>query len=437
MKLFNTITCAFIAFCLISLQTSCKKENDNFADYPISLSVKDTLGTTKLTWTKIESSDFIEYVVVRSNKDSIRDFSNLNTTGGAVIISRISNVKQTDFLDFSGTNFAVKFYYRVFARMKNRTLSSPNYQYNSDLSVLNIAQPSEIIQDVSNPNLVYLNSLSSNQIILYDLLKDSIIAKSTSTFGSSRIILASDKGNNAELIQYNSQRVYFFDAKTLELKTSVNFAYNIYNISGSQDGFIYMYVDESNKQLQILRLSDHKVISTLSSYINNNYFYSAFLNKIPNTNSVLVIENNSSNPNVAKILHDPQGNFVSSQYLGRIINNSSFSQLMRISSKGAYFFFNSLVFAEPLDITKPLNLVLQNFSDFAFKEDETKCYIVRQIFTNTTNNLLEEYSLPNGKLLRTLTTKITGRFVIYKDKAYIFGASNVSSQQTILQKVQL
>ena len=43
------------AFCLFS----CKKEGGNFPSFPLQLALKDSLGLNKLTWNKLETSDFI------------------------------------------------------------------------------------------------------------------------------------------------------------------------------------------------------------------------------------------------------------------------------------------------------------------------------------------------------------------------------------------
>ena len=132
-----------------------------------------------------------------------------------------------------------------------------------------------------------------------------------------------------------------------------------------------------------------------------------------------------------------QGNFSSSKIIGRTVNNFSSNIPVKVSSKGTYFLINGQIYAEPLDVNKPLSLFLQNFNDFAYKPDESKCYIIRQNFNNFSTFNLEEYNLPSGKISKISNTKVIGRFVIHNNKAYIFGSNNNSSQQTILQKVQL
>jgi hypothetical protein len=441
MKPFNTVLYGLTVLGLLVFQTACKKEDDSYQDFPIKLTVKDTVGSTKLIWTKIESSDFIEYVIVRSTKDPITNFSDLNTSAGAFIMSRISNAKQVEAFDFNNNSFNLtsKLHYRVFARLKNRTLSSENFTYNSDIFTINTQPPSEIIQDENNPNLVYFNATNSGQILLYNLEKDTIEAKIFTNGTSSKLILASDKGKNTELIFFSTynRKIYFYDAQTLQLKTTMDFPNYVYNVTSSQDGFIAIFTDEYNKQIQIVRLSDHKVVSTNSSTINNTYnFYSStWLSKFPTGNTVLLVENSSS-PMVAKMTHDALGTIINNQFLGRIISSNS-SNGVKISPKGNYLFINGQIYAEPLDINKPINLFLQGNFESVFNSDDTKFYTFRQNFNGGIANMLEEYGLPDGKLLRTLSPKLVGRLVIYKNKAYIFGQSNSSSSQMVLQKVQL
>ena len=444
MKFPITFPCAVLVFALISLQTACKKETDTFELYPIKITAVDTLGTTKLSWNKIESSDFIEYVVVRSNKDSIADFSELNTSGGAVIVGRVSNAKQSEFLDFNSTSTINRLYYRVFARLKNRTISSANYVLNSDLSVLNIPFSNDIIQDEFNPNLVYLNGANAGQVTLYDLAKDSILAQSTPVFSSSsRIVLASNNGNNAEIVQfvYGSRKIVFRDSKTLEIKATMDFAYTVYGLDATLDGFICITTDQGGKQFQMIRLSDHQIISTQSNIIENYSFYSYSSNiyKIPNSTAFLVLEG-SSNLYLARLTYDAQGNFTPAKLAGRLLNTGSSSvNFQKISTKGGYYYFMGQIYAAPFDVTKPMNFFIQSgYYDFVFKQDESKFYTLRQTFSSSNTSLLEEYNLPNGKLYRTLNTRVGGRLVLYKDKAYMFGSTNSSSsQQMILQKIQL
>jgi hypothetical protein len=441
LKMFRSFAYALLALCLVGLHTACKKETDTYDLYPIHLSSVDTLGTIKLSWTKIETSDFIEYVVVRSIKDSIADFNELNTSGGATIIGRVTNAKLSEFLDFVSNSTVNRFYYRVFARLKNRTISSANYRYNSELTILNVTIPSEIIQDEKNPNLVYLNASNTGQITLYDLEKDSILAQSSTVFSSSHIILASDRGANAEIVQVfnNSRKIVFRDAKTLEIKANLDFNYSIYNADGSQDGFICISTDEYNKQFQLIRLSDHKIVSTQSNVIENYPFYSYgnVINKLPNSNTILVAESSSS-PSLARLTYDAQGFFTQAKLIGRIQSTSS-SAVNKISTKGNYYWLYGQMYAEPLDINKPLNTFIQsNYTDFIFKPDETKFYVMRQVFGNSVSNIIEEYNIVNGKQIRTLTSRILGRMIPFKDKIYVFGGSNNgSNQQTIIQKIQL
>jgi hypothetical protein len=450
MKILNTFIGVSIAVCLFCSQISCKKETDNYDLFPIKLTSVDTLGTTKLSWTKIETSDFIEYVIVRSSRDTIGSFSDLSSSRTAQIIGRLSTAKQNEFFDtFNGSLNVNRVYYRVFARLKNRTISSANYVYNSELSVVATPVPSEIIQDDISPNLVYLNAANSGIIALYDLEKDSILARISSGFNTSRTVLATDKSNsnNSEIIHISigSSKIVFRDAKTLDIKFTQNsVGYSVYNVTALQNGFICIFTDEYNKQFKIMRLSDHAIVSTQSGTIDNYsfYSYSISMDKTPNSNSILIYESGSSSPNFGKLTYDAQGNFTSAKLIGRLSNNNSSSngQFNRISAQGNYYFLLGQMYAAPLDITKPLNVFIpSDYSDVIFKQDESKYYVVKRGFTTSnTVNVMEEYSLPNGKLLRTLTSKILGRTVLHKDKAYVFGSDfNSSSLQTILQKIQL
>jgi hypothetical protein len=445
MKIFNTIIGVLIAVCVFCAQISCKKENDNYDLFPIKLTLVDTLGTTKLSWTKIETSDFIEYVIVRSSRDSIGRLSDLSENKNATIVSRVSTAKQNEFFDnFNSAFIFNRVYYRVFARLKNRTISSANHVLNSDLSIVNVPPSDALPQDEFNPNLVYFNSSNTGQIILYDLEKDTVLARASNTLTYARTLFASNKGNDGELVQFvnGSKSIVFRDAKTLDIKFTMNSTYTVYNVEGSQDGFICIFTDDLGQQYKMIRLSDHTVVSTQSYRIDNTNYYSnsTSIIKFPNSSNVLLCDGISSSPNFAKLTYDAEGNFTDGKILGRFPSNGSNTPINKISAKSNYYFLLGSIYAAPLNPNKPLNAFIPNdYTDVVFKQDESKFYLIKRNFNSSSVvSAFEEYNLPNGKLQRTLTAKISGRIIFYKDKAYIFGTDNSSSsQRMILQKIQL
>jgi hypothetical protein len=445
MKIFNTFIGGLIAICFLFAQTSCKKETDIYELFPIKLTSIDTLGTTKLIWTKIETTDFIEYVIVRSSRDSIGRFSELSASNGATIIGRVSIAKQNEFFDLQNGSLSVnRVYYRVFARLKNRTISSDNYVFNSDISLINVPPSDVMPQDELNPNLVYFNASNTGQIILYDLEKDAVLARASNTYTYARTVFASNKGSGGELIQFafGTKSIVFRDSKTLDTKFTMNSTYTVYNVEGSHDGFICIFTDDPDQQYKMIRLSDHTVVSTQSYRIDNTNYYSNSVSiiKFPNSSNLLLCDGISSSPTFAKLTYDAQGNFSAGKILGRFPSNGSSSPINKISSQSSYYFLLGSMYAAPLNANKPLNVFVPNdYSDVFFKQDESKYYLIKRIFNSSrVVTTFEEYNLPDGKLSRTLTSKISGRTVFYKDKAYVFGTeSSGSSQQMFLQKIQL
>jgi hypothetical protein len=430
MKKLITHTLCLLTIGVFVLQLSCKKEEDNFNFNPVSLTLTDTLGFVKVKWSKVESTDFQEYILVRSIRDSINSLTDVSATSGISIVSRSTNFKTVEFIDQQLNQVTTRIYYRLFVRMKNRTFSSVNAIYNSDLSFLNAPPPSIIFENPNNPNHIYFGSSNTSQILLYDFNRDTILARSPASISSSALTVVNNNGTT-ELVQLFGNSLVFRDALTFDIKNNIVSTRSIQSLGAGGNGFICYYDDEWNFNYKLMRLSDRTVTSTQSQNIENTSFYGGTLFKEYNSNSFLIFYSN----NVARISYDAQGNFNPARVIIRN-TNFSWSSSIRISPKGNYFLVGSQLYSQPLEQLKQVNLLVGSFTDLIYSADESKMYILRSTNFSSTG-IVEEYSLPSGRLLRSFGAKVMGRMAINKDMLYIFSGSNSSSTQTVVQKIKL
>jgi hypothetical protein len=436
-------TCVIIALIVLTFQFSCVKEVDNFPDYPITLTVKDSLGGARLSWNKIETSDFIEYVIVRSSKDSIPNFSDLATADGAFIIGRISDAKRTTFFDFNNGNLLLKTYYRVFARLANRNLSSQNYQSNSDVVQISIT-PSDIIQDEVAPERFYISSGSLGQLASYDANKEEIIANTQLLSFSSfpRLALYNSGVNDPDLVVWSSgtSRFSVFNGKTLKLKGEVDLTYSISTLSTTNDGYVIAYTDDFNNQIKMIRLSDLQIVSQIKNNTNIFIASNSIISKNGNKKELLVHTGSTCGLTVCKITYG-NGQLINMTLVGTASSSACVnSAVLKSSKNGKYIVINKGLYNDQLTINTPLQLLNNSANDFFFSPNEDKIYALRQSFNGTSFASLDESTIPSNTINKSFQTKVSPfKTFVTNDKIYLFGASftNQGATVTVMQKLKL
>ena len=439
-----------IFFLVSTLQFSCIKDPDtsNFPEFPITItSVVDTLGVTKISWSKIESSDFIEYVIVRSSKDSIPNFSKLSSTDGSVIIGRVSDAKRTFFFDSNNNNpiFIGKVYYRVFARLTNRNISSANYFVNSNISQINFSI-SSIVQDETTLERFYFTSTNSSQIMMYDAEKEKSVVSNLLPFSSSsRIALSNVAGGEPEVIVWSNfnSSIYILDGKTLQQKASIDFAgANVYNLAVSNDGYMMVFTSESSTPIKMFRLSDRQVVSKINNGSPNfiSTSNSVLITKNGNKKEFLIHDGSSCSPNLTRLTYSDQGILGSVSSVGNVSSNCNVSR-MKVSVTGKYILINSNIFDSQLILSQPIKILNSLYFDTQFNAAEDKIYSSRQTNTSvSTITTVDETAVTGTTVLRSFQSKISfPKAFIGKDKIYFF--ANVSSSSfsplSAMEKVKL
>jgi hypothetical protein len=435
--------CVFITLIVLSFQFSCVKEVDNFPDYPITLTVKDSLGGVRLSWSKIETSDFIEYVIVRSSKDSIPSFSDLSTADGVFVVGRISDAKRTTFFDLNNGNLLLKTYYRVFARLANRNLSSQNYQSNSDVVQISIT-PSDIVQDEVAPERFYISSSNSGQLVSYDANKEEIIATTQLLSFSSfpRLALYNSGVDDPDLVVWSSgtSRFSVFNGKTLKLKGEVDLTYSISTLATTNDGYVIAYTDDFNNPIKMIRLSDRQIVSQIKNTINIFISSSSIMFRNGNKKELFVHTGSTCSPTVCKITYG-NGQLINMTLVGTSSSSGCVnSAILKSSKNGKYIVVNKGLYNDQLAINTPLQLLNNSANDFFFSPSEDKIYSLRQSFNGTSVASLDESTIPSNTINKSFPTKISPfKTFVTNDKIYLFAASftNQGTSVTLMQKLKL
>jgi hypothetical protein len=435
--------CVVITLIVFTIQFSCVKEVDNFPDYPITLTVKDSLGGSRISWNKIETSDFIEYVIVRSSKDSIPNFSDLSTVDGAFVIGRISDSKRTTFFDFNNGNLLLKTYYRVFARLANRNLSSQNYQTNSDVVQINTIL-SDIIQDEIIPERFYISSGNLGQLVSYDANKEEIIASTQLLSFSSFPRLASYNNgvDDPDLIVWSSgtSRFSVFNGKTLKLKGEVDLTFSISNLATTSDGFVIAYADDFNNPIKMIRLSDRQIVSQIKNSTNIFISSSSIMFRNGNKKEIIVHTGSNCGPTICKISYG-NGQLISMTLVGTSnLNGCGNTAILKSSKNGKYIVVNRGLYNDQLAINTPIQLLNNSANDFLFSPNEDKIYSLRLSFSGTSSASLDESTIPSSTINKSFQTKISPfRTFVTNDKIYLFGTSftNQGISNTVMQKLKL
>jgi hypothetical protein len=434
--------CVVITLIVLSFQFSCVKEVDNFPDYPITLTVKDSLGGVRLSWNKIETSDFIEYVIVRSSKDSIPSFSDLATADGAFVVGRISDAKRTTFFDFNNGNLLLKTYYRVFARLANRNLSSQNYQSNSDVVQINIT-PSDIIQDEVAPERFYISSSNLGQLTSYDANKEEIIATTQLLSFSSfpRLALYNSGTDDPDLVVWSpgTSRFSVYNGKTLKLKGDVDLTFSISSLATTSDGFVIAYTDDFNGPIKMIRLSDRQIVSQIKNTSNVFVQSNSIMFRNGTKKEVIVHTGSTCGPSICKISYN-NGQLISMTLVGTINSSCGNTAILKSSKNGKYIMINRGLYNDQLSINVPLQLLNSSANDFVFSPNEDKIYSLRQTFNGTSVATLDESTIPSSTINKSFQTKVSPfKTFVTNDKIYLFGSSftNQGMSITVMQKLKL
>jgi hypothetical protein len=435
----------FSVFSALCFSLSCKKETaTDYARFPIVLTMTDVSNGVKLTWTKVETSDFIDYTIVRSTNDSIPDLNQISTNPTAVILTRITDPKLTSFIDIRNTaTQASRLYYRVFVRLSVRNLASKNVASNLDILDLG-GSFSEIIPNNSKDKpRFYLSSSNSVTLLCYDANEDRIVTSAAVLpFISMRLAVASKNGVSEEVAAFstNTGNVSFFDALTL--KSTGTLAFNtgtiITAMAGTTDGFFICVTNESTNNIKVVSIANHTIISQTT--INFTYipFSGSVLHKNPAQREFILRDPTiSSSVHISRILYNDQGQIIDGGLMG--LAGTTFSTaipVLRVSQNGDLFLVNNIICNRLLQTKASFTTTTgASYSDLAFAQQGDKIY-AWQVGAAIASNV-DEYDPTTFKFVRTIPTKLIGFRCFTTDAALVLFSNSNATGRTAVQKIKL
>ena len=432
----------FSAFLLLVFSFSCKKETQpDYARFPVELTTVDVLNGVKLTWTKVETSDFVDYTIVRSTGDSIPELSQLAANPSAFVITRITDPKVTTFTDIRNTSSATRSFYRVFARLSGRNVSSKNVLINAEIVDLGTGFTEVITNNSKDKPRFYLSGSFTNSILAYDATDNRILATNISVPNANmRLAVASKNGANEEVAAYNSGNgsLFFFDAETLKSKGNAVLVTNgspIIASIGTIDGFFIFVTSESTNNIKIVDLATHAIGQATVSF-TSTFFSNSVLAKNPAARELILRDPNQSSVRVGRIEYNAQGQILDGGNLGFASVSFVQTPVLRVSPSGDAFIIGATVFSRNLVIKSSLlSPTGSSYADFYYAATSNKIYALG--FGGSIASVVDEYDAVTLRITQSIPTKVAGFRCFTTDNALVIFSNSNSTGRTNVQKIKI
>ncbi len=359
---------AFIGFAfLLATNTACKKEpidnNDN--GYPIQLTAEKPNRNIVLNWSETKVSNFLNYVIVRSTNPIPDD-----PTPTGNIIATIDDYRTISFEDatFPFTEFV---YYKVYAKIGDRFLSSPTVKFENNINLIDI-QVSRVLYDTEN-DVVFLFDPNKNNLYQYDY-KNGEIKEKLNFPGVFDLRLAlGDHGNGKELYVAlsGSTDIRIYNAESLDLITTMNVGGNVFSIASGDNDLLYVATDNWQRSFSVYQRSTKLLKSADNNFAGNG---DAVMKAV--SDDGLTVINVSFNI-VVKYKISSQGQIL--DISNTFLNGNFFGAIQNIpASNDAQFFIPDITGTiMNLDLGVHANLSTNSFlffSDIIFSENDDRIW---------------------------------------------------------------
>jgi hypothetical protein len=408
----------------------------------VELTTVDVTNGVKLTWTKVETSDFVDYTIVRSTGDSIPELSQLTTNPLAFVITRITDPKITTFTDIRNASVATRTFYRVFARLNGRNLPSQNVLMNAELLDLGNSFSEIVANNSKDKPRFYLSGNFISTILAYDATNNRILATNTSAIQNSnvRLAVASKNGANEEVAAYNSGSgsLSFFDAETLRPAGTVAVPTNGYQIVasiGTTDGFFIFVTGEPSNNIKIVSLTTHTVTQATVSF-SASYFTGSILTKNPAARELLIRDPNQSSVRIGRIEYNAQGQILDGGTMGFVAVSSLQTPVLRVSNGGDAFIVSNTVFNRSLQVKASFFTSTGNsYADFCYATVANKIYGLSA--ASSLSSTIDEYDATTLRFTQSIPTKVAGLRCFAIDNTLILFSNPNFTGRTNVQKVKI
>jgi hypothetical protein len=429
-------------FCLFTISilwtfNGCRKQDDfsKYAAFPLELTIQDVSSGTKLKWNKINTSDFVQYIVVRNTVDTTPDIKSTTNLSTVPIFARITDPTKTELIDLDVVTS--KTYYRVFAQLGNRFIGSVNVASNSSL----VSVPGNFYEFAYNlkRNYIYMLDRNSGFVNLYDVNKGAVVksirvALSTSNYfymvmnqysGADELLIQGVDGNGNATINVH-------DPVTLELKDQIS--------TGFSSSYLYSYCSDYNTGILYAYSSPNNAIRAISRgqktiLSTNTLLTSGYNLRFKKITDSKIIGMPYASGNYQLLQFGNSGQMVAPVIATNVnVSSTSINNPFVVSPFENVFIygFNGQVFDKDMKTVGQLaTSSINTYRDFAFSDDATK------IFAATSSSLgkrqLDVFTNPGLSFVKSIVTKTFSRNIFYIGNNQVLNISDGFDNQTGLQ----
>ena len=424
---------------------SCRKEEDlsKYSNFPLELTYEDVPSGIKLKWNKVNTSDFVQYLIVRSVTDTIPDIKTGTLANSVATVARITDANKTEFIDFATLNS--KAYYRVFVQLGNRFVSSRNITPNANI----ISVPGFTYELLYNPKRKFVYMLDRNNALLnlYDVNKNAVVKSVRVSLNTSNIFylnLGQFNGNDELQIQgmdaSSNGMINIHDPVTLELKDQIGTGFSSSSVTSfcsDNSGTFFAYAS-SFFSLKAISRTQKIVLST--NNLNNSGNTLRF-KKLSDSKIVGM----PSNTGYAQLLQfNASGQYASPANLAFVSLISSGTNNPFVVSPFENVFihgFNGVIYDNQMKFLGQLSTSsIITYRDFAFSDDATKLYAATT--SNAGRRQVDVFNLPALNLDKSINTKTFCRNIynIGNNQLLLVGDgfdNTTGAQTTIFEKIDI
>lgn len=372
-------TCYYLIFAFISLViwTSCEKieANDDDKINAMELSIEANENTITLSWTRTNVSTFERYVIIRSPEPFPEEFTAPNgITFPMEEVASIEDIDENIYDDFASV-LSDKVYYRVFADIGDRFLSSGSVEADIALDVL----PFQHSVATFSPELDKLYFVEDNTTQLKLHTKNYKTNASSSwtleTINSYYFNIFMDNNTTEnELFISNDYNDEFktYNPEGITYKKTYYPNYDTYSIATSPSGLICAAVDDYNGSIHIYTSGNS---SPIQRHNYSTYYSVRRIASISNTDNEFV---EASSNSLHHYKFSEGGNLIT--HTTAAIGSSSLNPKITVSPDKQYFLAhrNGVIYNKDLSVFKSLDNQNSNifYRDFTFSENGEKLYAI-------------------------------------------------------------
>jgi outer membrane protein assembly factor BamB len=273
---------------IFALDFSCKKI-EYIDPYPIAIKVENALQGNEISWTAVNTSDFAEYKIWRTENstDTIED----NFVGSKTLnlVGTVTDIKKTSFIDDIDKvlpSATQSFYYRVEVVLKNRHLWSRNILFSRKNKF--ITEKVSAVEYDKSRHEIYVLANNGKNLYVFNTQKEEFVQEVAIPIPSVyESFLATGKVNGRREVYVAGDRyVYVVDVE----KGKIIESFDLDTVSISSPGMTQIVSDGNGKLL----------IST-----GQNYFFQLDRN---NQNNISRVSTNSVLKKPLRIYTTPETN---------------------------------------------------------------------------------------------------------------------------------